>query len=344
MSQHRRASLGPDFGYQPGEQPPPGDGWLKLNTNEAPLPPSPRVTEAIAAAAAGLRSYPDPLGEPLRSALARHHGVRPDQVFVANGADEVIDCCFRAFCDPGDMAAWASPTYSYFPVRAALYGVRWSALPLEADLTLPQSLGTVPARLRFVVNPNSPTGVWMQPDTLEELLDGAEGVVSIDEAYCDFAPASCVPLIERHPNWLVLRTFSKAHALAGLRVGYAIGASALIADLYAVKHSYPVDHCAIAGALAALEDGRHHQAIVDLVIRERGRLTERLRQAGWEVPASHANFLFARPPGGNAGAVQARLRDARILVRRFEGDHPDRLRISVGAEAENDRLLGSLGS
>jgi histidinol-phosphate aminotransferase len=148
--------------------------------------------------------------------------------------------------------------------------------------------------------------------------------------------------LHRHENWLVLRTFSKAHALAGLRVGYAVGSPELIQDLAAVKDSYPVDRCAIAGALAALDDEEHHRAIVDVVRAERARLSERLRAAGWDVPSSHANFVFARPPDGDASAALHRLRDAKILVRHFTS-LPERLRITVGSAVENDRLLHALG-
>jgi len=342
MSRFRRASLGPDFGYVPGEQPPDDGTWLKLNTNESPLPPSPDVAAAVMEAAAGLRRYPDPFGEPLRSALARYHGVEPEQVLVVNGADQAIDCCFRAFCEPGDVVVYPAPTYSLFPVLARVFAVGPVEVPLDDAYALPAALGTAPGRLRFAVNPNSPTGVWMPPESIESLLGAAPGVVVIDEAYCDFAPASCIPLLQRHDNMLVLRTFSKSHALAGLRVGYAVGPRELIDDLAAVKDSYPVDRCAIAGALAALEDERHHDAIVETVVAERDRLTERLRRAGWDVPDSGANFVFARPPGGDAEGVQAQLRERRILVRHFRS-LPDRLRITVGGAEETDRLLAALG-
>lgn len=342
LSRFRRASLGPDFGYVPGEQPPDDGTWLKLNTNESPLPPSPDVAAAVMEAAAGLRRYPDPFGEPLRSALARYHGVAADQVLVVNGADQAIDCCFRAFCEPGDIVVYPAPTYSLFPVLARVFDVGPVEVPLESGFALPAGLGTAPGQLRFAVNPNSPTGVWMPPAAVEALLGAAPGVVVVDEAYCDFAPESCIPLLHRHDNMLVLRTFSKSHALAGLRVGYAVGPQGLIDDLAAVKDSYPLDRCAIAGALAALEDERHHRAIVETVIAERARLTERLRAAGWDVPESGANFVFARPPDGDALAVQQRLRAEHILVRHFTS-LPDRLRITVGGPEETDRLVTALG-
>jgi histidinol-phosphate aminotransferase len=342
MSRFRRASLGPDFGYVPGEQPADDGAWLKLNTNESPLPPSPDVVAAVAAAARGLRRYPDPFGEPLRSALAAYHGLRPEQVLVVNGADQAIDCCFRAFCEPGDVVVYPSPTYSLFPVLARVFNVGAVEVPLDDGFTLPAGLGSAPGQLRFAVNPNSPTGVWMPPEALAGLLGGAPGVVVIDEAYCDFAPASSLPLLDEHENFLVLRTFSKSHALAGLRVGYAVGSAELIGDLVAVKDSYPVDRCAIGGALAALNDVRHHHAIVETVVAERDRLTARLRRAGWDVPESGANFVFARPPGGDAAGVLRRLREAQILVRHFNS-LPDRLRITVGGMEDTDRLLAALG-
>lgn len=341
MSRFRRPSLGGDFGYVPGEQPPDDGEWLKLNTNEAPLPPSPQVAQAMADAAAGLRRYPDPYGEPLRGALAQYHGVSNEQVLVVNGADQAIDCCFRAFCEPGDTVVYPTPSYSLFPVLSRMFSVTPNELPLDDGFALPHTLGTAPGALRFAVNPNSPTGVWTAPEMLEELLGDAPGVVVIDEAYCDFAPQSCIPFLHRHESWLVLRTFSKAHALAGLRVGYAVGSPALIADLAAVKDSYPVDRCAIAGALAALRDEVHHRRIVDMVCSERTRVTQRLHEVGWDVVESHANFLFARPADGDAVAALQRLRAAKILVRHFS-TLPERLRISIGAPVENDRLLSAL--
>jgi histidinol-phosphate aminotransferase len=343
MSRFRRASLGPQFGYVPGEQPS-GAGWLKLNTNEAPLAASPRVAAAVAAAASEVHRYPSPDGEPLRSALARHHGVESDQVFVANGADQVLDCCYRAFAEPGDAVVHASPTYSLFPVLAQVFSVRDVALPLQGDGSLPPEMAGVRAPLRFVVNPNSPTGVWLPRAALEAQLDGASGVVVIDEAYCDFAPESCVPVLGRHPSWLVVRTFSKGYALAGLRVGYAVGAADVIADLLAVKDSYPVDRCALAGAQAALEDADQHRRIVDTVRRQRARLTESLTESGWDVVPSGANFVFARPPAPlTAVDVAAQLRSRRVLVRHFpQPGVDDRLRITVGDEQAVDRLLAAI--
>src|SRR5260221_3699119 len=166
-----------------------------LNTNETRLPPSPDVAAAVMEAAAGLRRYPDPFCEPLRSALARYHGVATEQVLVVNGADQAIDCCFRAWCDAGDTVVYPQPTYSLFPVLARVFGVSAREVPLAPGFAMPDQLGSAPGRLRFAVNPNSPTGIWTPPQRIAELLGGAGGVVVIDEAYGDFAPESCLPLL-----------------------------------------------------------------------------------------------------------------------------------------------------
>jgi histidinol-phosphate aminotransferase len=344
MSRFRRAALGAEFGYAPGEQPADSGGWLKLNTNESALPPSPRVAAAVSAAAASLARYPDPAAEPLRSALARYHGVAPNQVFVANGADQVLDCLYRAFASPGDTVVRTDPGYSLLPVLAALFSARDLGVSLAPDGALSEDFATQPAVLRVVVNPNSPTGHWIDPAQLEARLEGAAGVVAIDEAYCDFAPGSCVALLGSHPNWLIVRTLSKSHALAGLRVGYALGGPDLIEDLRAVSDSYPVDRCAIAGARAALDDEPHHRRIVDTVVRERARLTQGLRDLGWDVPPSGANFVFAQPPSWTTAArVAAHLREQRILVRHFNAPGlDDRLRITIGDTAAVDRVLAAV--
>ena len=346
MSTFLRASLGADFGYMPGEQPSDDGGWLKLNSNESPLPPSSTVAAAVAGAAAELARYPSPVAEPLRSALARLHVVDPEQVFVANGADQVLDCCFRAYASPGDTVVRTEPGYSLIPVLAALFSANDHAVAVEPDGSLPADFALRPGVLRVVVNPNSPTGRWIEPATLEAQLWEAGGIVAIDEAYSDFAPASCVPLLPAHPNWLVIRTLSKSHALAGLRVGYALGDRSLIADLNAVRDSYPVDRCAIAGAMAALEDRAHHRLIVTTVLRARARLSDRLDALGWRVEPSHANFVFASPPPGiSAVAVAARLRDERILVRHFTAPGLDGfLRITVGDERATDRVLAVIAA
>jgi histidinol-phosphate aminotransferase len=185
-------------------------------------------------------------------------------------------------------------------------------------------------------------GTWIEPAQLDHRLGNATGVVVIDEAYCDFAPRSCIPLLADHPNWLVLRTFSKSYALAGLRVGYAVGAADLLDDLRAVSESYPVDRCAIAGARAALHDHAHHRRIVDAVVDERARLSAELMALGWQVTPSQANFVTGRPPSQTAATVADLLRQQRVLVRCLGAGESGVLRITVGTAAENDALLDAL--
>ena len=342
MSRYRRPSLGSHFGYTPGEQPRGAEGWTKLNTNESPFPPSPRVAKAVAAVAPELRRYPDPFAEPLRSALAAHHLVEPHQVMVGNGADDVLECCFRAFIEPGDSVAYPIPTYSLVPVLTSLHNGVSIEMPVKADGNHPAELRDIAASLIVLVNPNAPTGVWIEPRVLERHFASKECVIVIDEAYCDFAPASCVPLLSDHDNWLVVRTFSKSHALAGLRVGYAVGSRELIADLYAVKDSYPVDRCAIAGALAALEDREHHEKLVAEVRAQRQELTYALEKMGWKVLPSQANFVFAKPPTP-ATEVVNKLRGQHVLVRHFaEGQWDEWIRVTIGTEHDNRRLIEAL--
>ena len=344
MSRYRRTSLGSGSGYVPGEQPPDGTHWIKLNTNESPLPPSPSVGPAVDEAVVELHRYPHPQGEPLRSALARHHGVSPESVILGNGADQVLESCFRAFADPGDAVVLTRPTYSLLSLLARLGGARVATVPLDDAGSIPEAFATTPGVMRLLCNPNSPTGSWVLPSDVAGALAGVDSVIVIDEAYCDFAPESCVPLLADHPNWLVVRTFAKSYGLAGLRVGYALGHPDLIADVAAVIEIYPVDRLALAAAGAALADQAHHARIVEMVVSERGRLIAALREAGWDVIPSQANFVLGRPPGGDAAGVATELRQQRILVRHFpDGEHRDRLRITIGTPEQNRALLAAIG-
>jgi len=344
MSRYRRASLGSGTGYVPGEQPPDGTDWIKLNTNESPLPASAQVGPAVAEAVADLHRYPHPQGEPLRSALARHHGLSPESVVLGNGADQVLESCFRAFADPGDAVVLTRPTYSLLALLARVGAARVVTVPLGEGGSLPEAFAATPGVMRLLCNPNSPTGSWVPPSAVAGALAGVDSVVVIDEAYCDFAPESCVSLLTSHANWLVVRTFAKSYGLAGLRVGYALGHPDLIADVSAVIETYPVDRLALAAAGAALADQAHHARIVQMVVSEREPLAAALRGAGWDVIPSQANFVLGRPPGGDAAGVLTELRQQRILVRHFpDGDHSDRLRITVGTPEQNLALLVALG-
>ena len=329
--------------YVPGEQPPDGEGWVKLNTNESPLPPSPRVIQAIKDAAGdSLRLYPSPTAAPAREAIARHFGVDQTQVAVGNGGDDMIELCFRAFAGAGDTVAYPTPTYPLFEPLCRVHEARASTHPTELPWELPPSLGADPAVLKFVVNPNSPTGALFTQKDVEAVVAASSGVVVIDEAYVDFAPASCLPLLERHHNVLLLRTFSKSYALAGMRIGFAIGPAELIEALDAVKDSYNVDRLAIVAAVAAIEDEGHHREIVDEVVTNRGALAAALAEMGFDLVPSSTNFVFAKPPKAALKVVEA-LRERRILVRHYDREPiAGWIRITVGTREQHEKLAAAL--
>ena len=329
--------------YVPGEQPPDGEGWVKLNTNESPLPPSPRVLEAIKAAAnESLRLYPSPTAAPARAAIARHFEVDASRVAVGNGGDELIEMCFRAFTGPGETVAYATPTYPLLEPLSRMHDARASTHPTELPWELPASLGADPARLKFIVNPNSPTGALFDRAQIEAVVAASSGVVAIDEAYVDFAPHSCVPLLERHPNVLLLRTFSKSYALAGMRIGFALGSAELIEALDSVKDSYNVDRLAIVAAVAAIEDEAHHRKIVDEVVSHREALSGSLATLGFESVPSSTNFVFVKPPKP-AAEVVAGLRQRKILVRHYDREPiAGWIRITVGTRDQHEKLLAAL--
>jgi histidinol-phosphate aminotransferase len=329
--------------YTPGEQPPDGEGWVKLNTNESPLPPSPRVLEAIKAAAnESLRLYPSPTAQPAREAIARKFRLDPRQVAVGNGADELIEMCFRAFAGAGDRVAYLTPTYPLLEPLCRIHEAVPSTHPTEQFDELPPSLGPDPAPLKFIVNPNSPTGALFATRDVEAAVAASSGVVVIDEAYADFAPHSCLPLLERHENVLLLRTYSKSYALAGMRIGFALGSRDLIEALDAVKDSYNLDRLAIAAAAAAIEDEAHHKQLVAEVVRNRGELQGELERLGFEVVPSAANFVFARPPRPAADVVSG-LRERKILVRHYDRDPiAGWIRITIGTREQHEALLDAL--
>jgi histidinol-phosphate aminotransferase len=329
--------------YTPGEQPPDGEGWVKLNTNESPLPPSPKVIEAIKDSATdSLRLYPSPTAQPAREAIARHFGLDASNVTVGNGGDELIEMCFRAFAGAGDRVAYPTPTYPLLEPLCRIHEAVPSTHPTEAFAELPPSLGPDPAPLKFIVNPNSPTGALFPTADVEAAVAASSGVVVIDEAYVDFAPHSCLPLLERHDNLLLLRTFSKSYGLAGLRIGFALGGRDLIETMDAVKDSYNVDRLAIAAAVAAIQDESHHRALVEEVVRNRGELAAELETLGFELVPSAANFVFARPPKPAAEVVGA-LRERKILVRHYDREPiAGWIRITIGTREQHEELLSAL--
>ncbi len=333
-------------GYVPGEQPR-GGRVIKLNTNENPYPPAPGIAPAIAEAAKDLRLYPDPSATPLREAAARVYGVAPEQVLAGNGSDELLTMLMRAAIGPDDVAVYPAPTYSLYDTLVTIQEGRALTIPFPPDFTLPPALHAAAGRLLIVCNPNSPSGTLTPLDVVEELVAGRDGIVVVDEAYVDFAPAaaSALPLIARYDNLVVLRTFSKSFSLAGMRIGLAFGSPDLLAEIAKVKDSYNLSRLAIAAGVAALADYAWMERNVARIVATRARLTAGLAAYGYEVLPSAANFVLARRPGEDQAPVQARLRERGILVRYFATPRlADALRVSVGTDDEIAALLAALAT
>ncbi|HEY4942432.1 MAG TPA: histidinol-phosphate transaminase [Rhizomicrobium sp.] len=333
--------------YVPGEQPR-IEGLVKLNTNESPIGPSPRALAAIRAEASDtLRLYPDPRATALRETLARYHQVRPEQVFVGNGSDEVLAHAFVALLKHDAPLLFPDVTYSFYPVYCRLFGIAYETVPLGDAMRVRVADYRRPAGAIILANPNAPTGIALSRAEIETLLnDHPDQPVVIDEAYVDFGAQSAIPLVASHPNLLVVHTMSKSRALAGLRVGYAIGDAALIEALDRVKdsfNSYPLGRPAQAGAIAAVEDEDYFQRSRATVIAGRAQLSEGLARLGFVVLPSAANFVFARHPDRDGAALAAALRQRAVLVRHFAGPRVSPyLRITVGSEAQIALLLSVL--
>jgi len=330
--------------YTPGEQPK-DPGIIKLNTNENPYPPSPKVAEALKTFdPARLRLYPDPVFSALRTRLAEIHGCQPDQIFIGNGSDEILALCTRAFVENEGSIGYFVPSYSLYPVLADIRGVEHRPVRLTPDFQW-QMPADYAASLFFMTNPNAPTSLLHDPSTVAAFCKTFNGVVLIDEAYGDFADAHCMALARAPDNrqTLVMRTFSKSFSLAGLRFGYVVGPRPLIAALYKIKDSYNLDMLAQVVALAALEDLDFMHENVRKIRATRERLTAALQQRGWHVCRSQTNFLFARPPVKTAQEIFETLKRAKIYVRHFPGPLTGGyLRITIGTEAQTDALLETI--
>ena len=333
--------------YTPGEQPK-DRKFIKLNTNECPYPPSPKVLAAIREAVGeSLRLYPDPECLDLRAAIARREGLDVDQVFCGNGSDEILAFAFQAFFDPDREVVFPRITYSFYPVYTDFFGLNRREVPMNPDFSDPIDLLCGNNGGVVLANPNAPTGIAVGLDVVEKLLRAnPDVVVIVDEAYVDFGADSAVELIGRYPNLLVVQTTSKSRALAGLRVGWAMGDPGLIAGLRCVRdsiNSYTVDRLAQAGAAAAIRDEDYFQTIRRQVMETR-RWTERtLKEKGFTVLPSQANFLFVSSPGRDGKALLDGLRERGVLVRWW--DRPevrDWLRVSVGTDREMALLTAAL--
>jgi histidinol-phosphate aminotransferase len=345
MTRFLRPNIARMTGYVPGEQPREG-GFIKLNTNENPYPPSPRVKTAIVEAVTDrLRLYPDPMSTAFCRAAAWLHGIEPGMVLPGNGSDDVLTIITRAFIGPGDPAAFATPSYLLYSTLIQLQDGRPVTVPYSADWNLDLKALAVPGlKLVYIANPDSPSGTAMPRERIGELLKKVDCPVLVDEAYADFADPRyhSIPLLRDHPNLIVSRSFSKGYSLAGIRLGYLAASPEMIEHLVKVKDSYNCDALSQAAGVAALEDQSYLAEARSKVIATRDRLTAALRGLGYTVPDSQANFVWATG-GAPARATFQQLKERRILVRLMSyPGYLEGLRISVGTDGEIDRLLEAL--
>ena len=333
--------------YVPGEQPKVSN-LIKLNTNENPFGPSPKVLEALKAETNDiLRLYPDPNASELKSSIAKYYNVDETNIFVGNGSDEVLAHAFSGLLKQDKPLLFPDISYSFYPVYCGLYEITPETIPLNEQLEI--NLDDYHAENGGIIfpNPNAPTGQLVSLSDITKLLErNTDSVVVIDEAYIDFGGESAISLVNRFPNLLVIQTFSKSRSLAGLRVGFAVGDTALIEGLERVKNSlnsYPLDRLAIHGAVAAIEDQAYFEQCCDTIIATRSKLTEQLTELGFEVLPSATNFLFAKHTHENAEEITAKLRERAIIVRHFKQARiKDFLRITIGTEDECKALVDAL--
>ena len=357
-------------GYTPGEQPRRGDRIIKLNTNENPYPPSPKVLRAVRAAVDGrLRLYPNPTAERLREKLAKLHRCQPENIIVGNGSDEVLALAVRAFVEPvaafartrptpaksvtpsraqsREIVQYFAPSYSLYPVLADIHGAAKNAVPLKSDFSLPSvpelkrgQLWDFNAALTLVTTPNAPSGRGYPTRELEALCKTQHGVVVLDEAYVDFANENALKLARKFPHVLVARTFSKAYSLCFQRVGYFVGHAELIAALDKIRDSYNVNGLGQLAAEATLDDLAYYRANFRKIIATRAWLSRELTKLGFRVFPSQTNFLLAKPPVFTAKDWLQKLRDRKLLVRWFSAPEvSDYLRITIGTDAEAAALV-----
>ncbi|MBW4485381.1 MAG: histidinol-phosphate transaminase [Tildeniella torsiva UHER 1998/13D] len=336
--------------YVPGEQPRPGTSIIKLNSNENPYSPSPQVVEVLRQVGAEqLRRYPDPFARSFCEAIADVLGVPADWIIVGNGSDDLLNLLVRACADDETRPiVYPTPTYVLYRTLAALQPATVVEVPYPDDFEFPlKDLVAAQGAITFIASPNSPSGHVVALPDLRTLAQQASGLVVVDEAYVDFAEGSALSLVQEFDNVVVLRTLSKGYGLAGLRLGFGIAKPALLAELFKVKDSYNVDAIAIALGTAAIRDQAYKNVCIAKIKASRAALTKELRQLGFTVLDSHGNFVLATPPefceGANAEQLYLILKEQGILVRYFKQPRlDDKLRISVGTEAQNHALLAAL--
>ena len=346
MSAYFRHNIEAMTGYVPGEQPR-DDAFIKLNTNENPYPPSPKVYAALRKAiGASLRLYPEPLSDSLRAAAAGVYGIKPENIIAGNGSDELLSMLLRCFVGPKDRVAFPEPTYSLYDTLVEIQDGVSVHIPYPADFSLPESLGRQNAALTFLCNPNAPSGTLVSLAEIAKLAVMVTGILVVDEAYIDFATtegASSIPLIRQIPNLVVLRSFSKSFSLAGMRIGLGFAAEEIITGMMKVKDSYNLNRLSMIAATAALEDMAWMKRNAERIQRSRKKISAALTRLGYQVHPSHANFILARKPEKNLKPVYEELKRRKILVRYFNTSGlQDCLRITVGTPREVKALVREL--
>jgi histidinol-phosphate aminotransferase len=338
-----RTSIQSMAGYTPGEQRNDPD-IVKLNTNENPYPPSPRVFEAIREALTGnaLRKYPPPLGDTFRQTAGRVLGVDPDGILIGNGSDDILTILTRAFVPEGGLMATLTPSYTLYKSLAEIQGAKFETAPFTPEWKAPTPWPIKDAHLTFLANPNSPTGTALRPSEVAALAEQVGGPFVLDEAYADFAESNGLELVGKVPNLIVTRSFSKYYALAGIRFGLAVATPQVVRELVKVKDSYNCDVLSLAAATAAIDDQEYYAGLRSKIIATRGRMAVELTELGFHVTPSQANFLWCRRDEPVKPIYEA-LKAKKILVRYMSyAGYGDGLRISVGTPAEVDKLLAEL--
>lgn len=330
-------------GYVPGEQPQ-DQQYIKLNSNENPYPPSPRVREALQRAIGeDLRLYPDPVANRLRDTAAAVYGLRREQILVGNGSDDLLTMLMRTCVGPGDRVAYPVPTYTLYDELVTMQDGHIVHVPFPADFSLPPELGESDAKLTILCHPNAPSGTLTPLAHVEELARRVKGMLVIDEAYIDFADETGLSLVHKYDHVVILRTFSKSFSLAGMRIGLAFGHPDFMRELMKVKDSYNVNRLSIVAAVAALEDYTWMRQHVGKIRATRTRVSAALREFGYVVYDSHANFVLARKPGISQAPIYEGLKARGILIRYFSSPTlADCIRVTVGTDEEIDRLVSAL--
>ncbi|MDD3335057.1 MAG: histidinol-phosphate transaminase [Eubacteriales bacterium] len=344
MSDFLRPALQALEPYIPGEQPQ-TKGYIKLNTNESPFPPSPKVLDALdREQVSQLNLYSDPTNMPLKRAIAEYYGLKREQVFVGNGSDEVLAFSFLAFADEEHPATMPEISYGFYPVFAKLFQVKPHFIPLNDDFTVPVEKFCGVGTTVVLANPNAPTAIGLSLEDVEKIVSSnREHVVLIDEAYVDFDGETALPLLKEYPNLLIVRTFSKSRNLAGARLGYALAGEALINDLERVRgsfHPYNINRLSMLAGIEAMKDSDYFARCRRQIVLQRTETAEELEKLGFQLTRSSANFLFVKPPLLSGGEYYQRLKEKGVLVRYFDSPKlREYVRVSIGSKEQMRQFL-----